>query len=142
MADAPDYDVLIVGGDPAGPLPGNMLGQKGLSPLLIEKTSVPPVESMASGILPRFMELFHQLGLDRDFFAQGVPVDHANAHEGRSLTGPLSFRSLDHWFSFIPALPQATFHQSASRLSCQVDNPLSLAENHQQRAILICGMSL
>ncbi len=108
MASTPDYDVIIVGGGPVGLLLGNMLGQKGLSTLLIEKTATPPEESMAIGITPPSLEIFQTLGLDENFVKQGVRVELAKVHEGRKLAGKLSFQSLDNPYPFILAIPQAT----------------------------------
>jgi 2-polyprenyl-6-methoxyphenol hydroxylase-like FAD-dependent oxidoreductase len=108
MASTPDYDVIIVGGGPVGLLLGNMLGQKGLSTLLIEKTATPPEESMAIGITPPSLEIFQTLGLDENFVKQGVRVELAKVHEGRKLAGELSFCSLDNPYPFILAIPQAT----------------------------------
>lgn len=108
MASSPDYDVMIVGGGPVGLLLGNILGHHGLRILLIEKTSTPPVESMAIGITPPSLELLHHLGLDDAFVSRGVQVDHAKVHEGRMLAGELNFDALDNPYPFILALPQAT----------------------------------
>lgn len=108
MTNGPDYDVMIVGGGPVGLLLGNMLGRQGLSTLLIEKTPTPPAESMAIGIAPPSLELFHLLGLDDEFVRRGIQVAHAKVHEGRKLAGELNFDVLDNPYPFILAIPQAT----------------------------------
>jgi 2-polyprenyl-6-methoxyphenol hydroxylase-like FAD-dependent oxidoreductase len=108
MPSTPDYDVMIVGGGPVGLMLGNMLVQKGLSTLLIEKSPVPPAESMAIGITPPSLELFQTLGLDEAIINQGVRVELAKVHEGNKLAGTLSFQSLVNPYPFILAIPQAT----------------------------------
>jgi 2-polyprenyl-6-methoxyphenol hydroxylase-like FAD-dependent oxidoreductase len=108
MASSPDYDVIIVGGGPVGLMLGNLLGRKNLNILLIEKTAVPPAESMAIGVTPPSLDLFQTLGLDETLVSRGVRVELAKVHEGRKLAGELSFQSLDNPHPYILAIPQAT----------------------------------
>ena len=105
MPSTPDYDVMIVGGGPVGLMLGNMLVQKGLSTLLIEKSPVPPAESMAIGITPPSLELFQTLGLDEAIINQGVRVELAKVHEGNKLAGTLSFQSLVNPYPFYSRNP-------------------------------------
>jgi 2-polyprenyl-6-methoxyphenol hydroxylase-like FAD-dependent oxidoreductase len=108
MASSPDYDVIIVGGGPVGLMLGNLLGRRNLNILLIEKTAVPPAESMAIGVTPPSLDLFQTLGLDETLVSRGVRVELAKVHEGRKLAGELSFQSLDNPHPYILAIPQAT----------------------------------
>jgi 2-polyprenyl-6-methoxyphenol hydroxylase-like FAD-dependent oxidoreductase len=108
MTPPPDYDVLVVGGGPVGLLLGNLLGLKGLRTLVIEKNPSPPEQSMAIGITPPSLDLFHQLDLDALFVENGTRVDLARVHEGQRLVGELRFHSLASPYPFILAIPQAT----------------------------------
>jgi 2-polyprenyl-6-methoxyphenol hydroxylase-like FAD-dependent oxidoreductase len=69
MANATRIDVLIVGAGPAGLTLACDLLRRGIHPRLIEKLTTPLVGSKGKGIQPRSLELFDDLGLVHQVFA-------------------------------------------------------------------------
>ncbi len=107
MSTVVDYDVIIVGAGPVGLLLGNLLGQRGIRTLLIEKKASAPQQSMAIGITPPSLEILSRIGLDETFIQEGVKVNHACIFEEKKLRGELLFNSLAGRYPFILSLPQA-----------------------------------
>lgn len=63
MASDTQYDVLIIGGGPAGATAGLVLAREGWRVLLLERTAFPRFH-IGESFLPRNMALFKELGLE------------------------------------------------------------------------------
>lgn len=130
-------DVLIVGGGPVGLLLANLLGNRRIDTVVMERRHAPPAQSMAIGVTPPSLEIMRPLGLDRQLIAAGVPVRHAAVLEERDILGRLTFESLPSPYRFFLSVPQSDtiavlrrrvrewqsvrFHQSTEFLDLEQD---------------------
>jgi flavin-dependent dehydrogenase len=63
MAGKPQYDVLVIGGGPAGAIAAFVLAKKGISVLILEKAKFPRFH-VGESFLPATFSLMEELGLD------------------------------------------------------------------------------
>ena len=105
MASA-DAEVLIVGAGPVGLLLANLLGQAGISTLVLEKRTTRGPGSRAIGITPTSLEVLAELGLADRFLAQGIAVRSAAVHADAGLLARLELGGPGAAFPFILSLPQ------------------------------------
>jgi 2-polyprenyl-6-methoxyphenol hydroxylase-like FAD-dependent oxidoreductase len=71
------YDVVIVGGRPAGATLAARLGRQGLRVLLLERARLPSVPAASSpAIYPATMRLLDEIGADEAEYARGTPRVH------------------------------------------------------------------
>lgn len=69
-----DYDVIVVGGRPAGSTLAARLGQAGLRVLLLERSKLPSVPSASSPIIyASTMRLLDEIGADEAAYARSTP---------------------------------------------------------------------
>src|SRR5262245_30246895 len=79
------YDVIIVGGRPAGATLAARLGQQGLRVLLLERSKLPSVPAASSpAIYPATMRLLDEIGADEAEYARGTPRIHQMVSEIRA----------------------------------------------------------
>jgi len=79
------YDVIIVGGRPAGATLAARLGQQGLRVLLLERSRLPSVPAASSpAIYPATMRLLDEIGADEAVYARGTPRIHRLVSEIRA----------------------------------------------------------
>jgi flavin-dependent dehydrogenase len=79
------YDVIIVGGRPAGATLAARLGQQGLRVLLLERAKLPSVPAASSpAIYPATMRLLDEIGADEAEYARGTPRVHRLISEIRA----------------------------------------------------------
>src|SRR5262245_51073030 len=72
------YDVIVVGGRPAGATLAARLGRLGLRTLLLERDSFPsPPAASCPIIYPSTMRLLDEIGADEADYARGTPRLHA-----------------------------------------------------------------
>ena len=70
----PDYDVIIVGGRPAGASLAARLGQQNIKTLIVEKATFPSAPPVSTPfILPHAMELLDEIGADEGQYARNTP---------------------------------------------------------------------
>lgn len=69
-----NYDVIIVGGRPAGAGLAARLGARGLSVLVVEKSTFPSLPEVPSGgvLYPRAMQLLDEIGFTEDRYAHAT----------------------------------------------------------------------
>lgn len=102
----PPYDVILIGAGPAGLLLGNLLGQKGLRVLLLDRGLERPGHSQAIGITPPSLQILALLDLDQAFLQQGIPIRDCHVHGHTGYLGSASFRELGGGYPLILSLPQ------------------------------------
>src|SRR5512141_1619488 len=88
MADA---DILVVGAGPVGMLAALLSAQRGMSVLLLERSTVRQVQSRAIGITPPSLEIFRRIGLAEAFIERGVAVRVAEIYGRRRRLGTIDF---------------------------------------------------
>ena len=98
--------ILIVGAGPVGLLLANLLGQKKIDTLLVEKRSEASRHSKAIGITPPSLRILAQLGLEETFISEGVRITDAHVHGKKDRIGHLSFSALPGPYRFILSFPQ------------------------------------
>lgn len=99
-------EIVICGAGPVGLLLANLLGQRGIETLVVERRTAPPEMSMAIGVTPPSLQILKSLGLDQDLVANGVPIEDAFVHGTSSLLGSVSFRRLPGDYRSILSVPQ------------------------------------
>lgn len=77
-----DIKVLIVGAGVAGLTCANLLTQKGIHPLIIERE---PKENFNTtgymlGLLPLGGRVFNEMGLRKEYFSESIQMDYYNVH--------------------------------------------------------------
>lgn len=102
-----DADVIVVGAGPCGTFLANLLGQTGLSCLLLEKRLDITTSSMAIGIMPPSLHRLNHIHLAASVLQAGCPVTRASiVNENRTLLGSLDLSSLPPPFNYVLSLPQ------------------------------------
>jgi 2,4-dichlorophenol 6-monooxygenase len=83
-----EVPVLIVGGGPVGLSSAVLLAQRGIEVLLIERRSFDTRFPRAHLLNVRTMEIFHEMGVADDIYAQSPPEDWRKAVWYTSVAGP------------------------------------------------------
>lgn len=71
-------EVLIVGAGPTGLVLALWLTAQGVAVRIVDKAAAPGTQSRAMAVQARTLELYRQLGLDRELIAQGHPNPRLN----------------------------------------------------------------
>ncbi|MGK5533890.1 FAD-dependent monooxygenase [Streptomyces sp. URMC 129] len=87
MRSTADSQVLIVGAGPGGLLLACELALAGVTCTVLERRTTPSVQSRATGLQPRTLELLAMRGLVGDFLKAGSPRDHYRVTVGRARVG-------------------------------------------------------
>lgn len=104
-----DADVIVVGAGPCGAFLANLLGQTGLSCLLIEKRTEIASSSMAIGVMPPSLQRLNHIHLAASMLQAGCPVTRASLlNERRDLLGALDLSTLPPPFNYVLSIPQST----------------------------------
>lgn len=73
----PDYDVIVVGGRPAGSTLAARLGKRGVRTLLVERASMPSLPAVSSPIIyASTMAMLDEIGADESAYAHNTPPIH------------------------------------------------------------------
>jgi len=103
----PAWDLLIVGGGPAGLLAGLVAEARGLRFRVLERESSPRPRSRSIGIHPPALQLLADLGVATPFLEAGSRIQSGHALAGpEHRLGTLDFRTLPAPWNFILTLPQ------------------------------------
>jgi len=100
------YDVLITGAGPIGLMLANLLGNKNIKTLIIEKDQNLKNTTRAIGITPPSLYILKKLGLDEKFINKGVKVKKVIVHGTKNKLGEIKFDSLKSNYPFILSLTQ------------------------------------
>ena len=72
--DASPYDVIIVGGRPAGASLAARLGAAGLRVLILDRATFPSLPAVSAPfLLPHALELLDEIGADEAAYAEATP---------------------------------------------------------------------
>jgi 2-polyprenyl-6-methoxyphenol hydroxylase-like FAD-dependent oxidoreductase len=99
-------DVIIVGAGPVGLLLANLLGQRGLNVVVLERRTAPLAHSAAIGITPPSLHILSRLGLHDKFLELGVKVRDCVIHGASGRLGCVTFRNIPDAFRWVLCLPQ------------------------------------
>lgn len=103
-----DADIIVIGAGPCGAFLANLLGQMGLSCLLLEKRLDIPASSMAIGVMPPSLQRFNHLNLTAQILHAGCAVTRASILTENALLGTLDLSCLPPPFNFVLSIPQNT----------------------------------
>lgn len=99
-------DIIVVGAGPIGLALSLLLARRNYHVYVYEQSVSPPTRSMAIGITPPTLDVFHSLGLDAECIARGVAIRRAFVYERSRYIGALSFGEVSDPYPFILSLPQ------------------------------------
>jgi flavin-dependent dehydrogenase len=86
-----DYDIIIVGGRPAGSTLAARLGQAGWRVLLIERARLPALPGASCPIIyASTMDMLDEIGADEAAYAQNTPKIHRMVNAGELLKGEVA----------------------------------------------------
>src|SRR5690242_18096476 len=95
-------DVCIVGGGPAGMVLGLLLGSQGIKTLVLEKHRDFSREYRGEVLMPRFTQMFKQIGLDQWLMhVTHLKLEHGEIYIRNRRVAKLDFSSL------VPEVPYA-----------------------------------
>jgi 2-polyprenyl-6-methoxyphenol hydroxylase-like FAD-dependent oxidoreductase len=101
--------VLIVGAGPTGLMAAAQLLRWGIRPRIIEANAGPTLQTRALGVQARSMEIYREMGLEKEVFARGIPAKYATIFTERGRLGQLSMEHIGSGLSAYPymfILPQ------------------------------------
>jgi 2-polyprenyl-6-methoxyphenol hydroxylase-like FAD-dependent oxidoreductase len=101
--------VLIVGAGPSGLMAAAQLLRWGIRPRIIEANAGPTLQTRAIGVQARSMEIYRQMGLEKEVFARGIPAKYATIFTEHGRLGQLSMEHIGAGLSPYPymfILPQ------------------------------------
>ncbi|MBE2269932.1 MAG: NAD(P)/FAD-dependent oxidoreductase [Anaerolinea sp.] len=91
-----DYDVIVVGGRPAGATLAARLGQAGMKVLLLERSAMPSLPSASSPIIyASTMSLLDEIGADETAYARNTPKIRRMVNASPGLDTELRIPMLD-----------------------------------------------
>lgn len=99
-------DVVIAGAGPVGLLLACLLLRRGIACKVLERRTAATAHSRSIGIHPVALEIFDELGIARQFVANGHRVERGQAWVNRRHVGTVSFAGCPPPYCFILTLPQ------------------------------------
>jgi flavin-dependent dehydrogenase len=106
----PDYDVIIIGGRPAGSTLAARLGKQGLRVLLLERAGFPELPAVSCPMInASTMEMLDEIGADEALYARGTPkIRRVVQALGAGLTLPFDWPEY-HGRDYAYAIDRARF---------------------------------
>ncbi len=104
-ADNTVYDVLVIGGGPAGSTTATLLARQGFRVALLEKARHPRFH-IGESLLPANLPLFDELGVGEEMRAIGVPKYAAEFVSPWHEPGSQTFNFADAWNKSMPSAYQ------------------------------------
>ena len=126
--------ITIVGGGPVGLFLGIALSKLNIECTVVEKRSTPVQDSRSLGIHPISLELFSQIGLEKEFLKEGIRIKKGIAHNGHNKLGEINFEVLDEPYNFVLACPQCTTERILTQKFLDV-NPHGLITEAEVKAV-------
>jgi 2-polyprenyl-6-methoxyphenol hydroxylase-like FAD-dependent oxidoreductase len=99
-------DVVVVGAGPCGAFLANLLGQMGLSCVLLEKRREIERSSMAIGVMPPSLQRLECIGLADLMARSGCQVTHAGVWAESGCLGTLELGILPTPYNYVLSIPQ------------------------------------
>ncbi|MCU0465971.1 MAG: NAD(P)/FAD-dependent oxidoreductase [Anaerolineae bacterium] len=121
----PDYDVIIVGGRPAGSTLAARLGKQGLRVLMLERSTFPELPAVSCPMInASTMDMLDEIGADESAYARGTPkIRRVVQALGAGLTLPFdwpAYKGRDYAYAIDRArFDEALWHTALSYPSVQ-----------------------
>jgi len=110
MADKPAFDVIIVGGRPAGSTLAARLGQQGCRVLLVDRAEFPSLPAVSSPIIYACtMALLDEIRAPENEYAAGTPQIRTVATEARDYYRAVASIPMDRGRDYAYAIDRARF---------------------------------
>ena len=117
------FDIIIVGGGPAGSACGTMLARAGLRVLILEKTKFPREKICGACVNPRAWQYFEHLGVADELRAQTLnTIDsfRVTSNTGSSFAGQIPVSTHHQFFSIARSELDSILLKQASRSGVEV----------------------
>jgi 2-polyprenyl-6-methoxyphenol hydroxylase-like FAD-dependent oxidoreductase len=99
--------VIVVGAGPVGLLLANLLGDRGIGALLLERNLSPSMHSQAIGVMPPSLDILKRIGLVDSFLRRGIAIQSAVVHGDSASLGNIDFCGLPTPFPYVLSIPQS-----------------------------------
>ncbi len=110
------YDVIIVGGRPAGATLAARLGQQGISVLLVDRATFPSLPPVSSPVIYACtMAMLDEIGADEAEYARATPRIHKVATEARDYYRGVGQIPMDRGRDYAYAVDRARFDDALWR---------------------------
>lgn len=121
------YDVIIIGGRPAGATLAARLGQRGVKVLLVDRATFPSLPPVSSPIIyGSTMALLDEIGADEAAYARNTPKLRTIATEARDIYRGFGRVPMAHGRDYAYALDRARFDEALWRHAAAIPTVTAL----------------